>query len=155
MKCRYLFWNVGLCLFFIVMIVTVCGTLGPVAGLQNFPVYTMAALAQSGPFQRLDAIYTGVWMMGLFLTTALDLYLISLCVSFLWGKIAGRVAILAGAVLLAVGCNTFLASGEAVATVFGIQIVLPATMVTGVLLPIVILLAVKHKDKTAQKKEAR
>lgn len=155
LKCRYLFWNVGLCLFFIVMIVTVCGTLGPVAGLQNFPVYTMAALAQSGPFQRLDAIYTGVWVMGLFLTTALDLYLISLCISFLWGKIAGRVAILAGAVLLVVGCNTFLASGEVVAAVFGIQTILPATMITGVLLPIIILLAVRHKDKTTQKKEVR
>ncbi len=154
-KLRYLFWNVGLCLFFIVMIVTVCGTLGPVAGLQNFPVYTMAALAQSGPFQRLDAIYTGVWMMGLFLTTALDLYLVSLCVSFLWGKMAGRIAILAGAVLLAVCCNTFLASGEAVASVFGMGIVLPATLVTGILVPAVVLWAVKRKDQRLGKKEVK
>lgn len=155
LKLRYLLWNVGLCLFFIVMIVTVCGTIGPVAGFQNFPVYTMAALAQSGPFQRLDAIYTGVWMMGLFLTTALDLYLLSLCVSHLWGKKAGRAAILAGGVLLSVACNTFLSSGDGVASVFRLETVLAATLLTGVVIPLVILLAIKRKDKSMKGREVQ
>lgn len=146
-RLKYLLWNVGLTLFFIVLIVTVCGTLGPMAGIKAFPVYTMSSLAQSGPFQRLDAVYIGIWMMGLFLTLALDLYLVCVCISHVFGKTAGRISILAGALALVVSTNTIFQTEAVQLSVFRLEFILIATLLTGLVIPCVILAAVRRKGK--------
>ena len=150
LRIQYLLWNVGLCLFFIVMLVTVCGALGPMAQLETAPVHTAAALAQSGPFQRLDAIYIGIWMMGLFLILSLDLYLVSVCVSRIWGKAAGRVSILVGAMLLLVASNTILLTAQMQQALFRLEIVLSATLGVGMVLPLVVYGAAKIKQKQGE-----
>ena len=150
LRVQYLLWNVGLCLFFIVMLVTVCGALGPMAQLETAPMHTAAALAQSGPFQRLDAIYIGIWMMGLFLILSLDLYLVSICVSRIFGKAAGRVSILVGAVLLLVASNTVLLTAQMQQSLFRLEVVLSATLGVGIVLPLVVYGAAKIKQKQGE-----
>ena len=145
LRLKYVLWNGGLALFFIVMIVTVCGALGPMAGLESFPMYTMASLAQSGPFQRLDAVYVAVWMMGLFLTLALDLYLVSVCAGRLFGKKAEKPAIPVCGVVLAV--FPLLMTVEIREAAFSLAVLLMATLAIGVVFPMILLGLSKRKER--------
>lgn len=151
MRFKYLIWNVSLSLFFIVMLLVVCGSLGPMASLGIFPVYTAAALAQAGPFQRLDAVYIGIWMMGLFLTLSLDLYLISFSIQKVFGKKAGKICMLSGAVLLVFASNAILLTTEMQRMLFRVEVILPFTVLAGILLPGIVLIAANRKEARNQR----
>lgn len=49
--------------------------MGNFAGTQLFPFHTLASLAGFSMFDRLDAIFTGVWILGAFIKAALLIYL--------------------------------------------------------------------------------
>ncbi len=151
LKLRYVLWNVSIGLFFIIMIVTVCGTLGPLAGMETFPVYTMTSLAQSGPFQRLDAVYTGVWLLGLFLTVALNLYLVCVCLTRIAGKTAGRLSVPVSGILLAVIVPLVLINPQVQEQVFRLEAILPMTAVVGVAVPIVAVWTARRREKRNEK----
>lgn len=49
------------------------GTLGDFAEAQSFPIYSMSQISGVGILQRLDSIHTSIWIVALFLKTALFL----------------------------------------------------------------------------------
>ena len=96
-------WMAGTVLFVGITILLTAGCLGRYAYTQNFPVYVLASLTQVRSLQRLDAVFTGVWMMGLVVKLAWDLYACRVCFWALWrgNKARSRWALwaTAGAVL--------------------------------------------------------
>lgn len=72
-------WMLGTAAFITVMILLITGCLGRYAYTQNFPVYVLASLTEVRSLQRLDAVFTGVWMMGLIVKLSFDLYACRVC----------------------------------------------------------------------------
>lgn len=74
-------WAGGTAVFVGVLLFLVVGCLGRYAYTQNFPVYALASITQVRSMQRLDAVFTGVWMMGLVIKLAFDIYCCRVCLS--------------------------------------------------------------------------
>lgn len=74
-------WAGGTAVFVCLLLFLVVGCLGRYAYTQNFPVYALASITQVRSMQRLDAIFTGVWMMGLVIKLAFDMYCCRICFS--------------------------------------------------------------------------
>lgn len=74
-------YGVGALILFLII-----GTLGNYANLQLFPFYSAATLAELGTFQRMDSVFICIWLIGLFLKLAIDLYCIAHCVNQLSPK---------------------------------------------------------------------
>lgn len=74
-------WAGGTAVFVGILLLLVVGCLGRYAYTQNFPVYVLASITQVRSMQRLDAVFTGVWMMGLVIKLAFDIYCCRVCVS--------------------------------------------------------------------------
>ena len=72
-------WLIGVGAFVSLTILLIAGCLGRYAYTQNFPVYVLASLTEVRSLQRLDAVFTGVWMMGLIIKLAIDLYACRVC----------------------------------------------------------------------------
>ena len=72
-------WLLGTALFMGCLIFLLAGCLGRYAYTQNFPVYVLASLSEVRSLQRLDAVFTGIWMMGLVIKLAFDLYACRVC----------------------------------------------------------------------------
>lgn len=72
-------WIIGTTAFLSLTILLIAGCLGRYAYTQNFPVYVLASLTEVRSLQRLDAVFTGVWMMGLVIKLAMDLYACRVC----------------------------------------------------------------------------
>lgn len=76
-------WAGGTAVFVCLLLFLVVGCLGRYAYTQNFPVYALASITQVRSMQRLDAVFTGVWMMGLVVKLAFDMYCCRLCAAAL------------------------------------------------------------------------
>lgn len=82
-KLGFLSWAAGTAAFVTATILMIVGCLGRYAYTQNFPVYVLASLTEVRSLQRLDAVFTGVWLMGLIIKLACDLYACRVCFSAL------------------------------------------------------------------------
>ena len=79
-------WMAGTAAFVSGAILLIVGCLGRYAYTQNFPVYVLASLTQVTSLQRLDAVFTGIWMMGLIIQLACGLCACRVCVKALGAK---------------------------------------------------------------------
>ena len=107
-KLGFFGWMAGTSLFVGVTVLLIVGCLGRYAYTQNFPVYVLASITEVRSLQRLDAVFTGVWMMGLVIKLACDLYACRVCFSALtkrkepkWAHWATGVAVLVLALAIA------------------------------------------------------
>lgn len=100
-KLGFFWWMLGTAAFVSVTILLTVGCLGRYAYTQNFPVYVLASLTEVESLQRLDAVFTGVWMMGLIIQVACGLYACRVCFWSVTGKKEPRWAVwtAAGAML--------------------------------------------------------
>ena len=71
----YYIWLFSQVLLMAVMFFFACTVMGNYASTQLFPFHTMASLAEFSMFKRLDAIFTGVWIMCAFVKAGLLIYL--------------------------------------------------------------------------------
>lgn len=74
-KKGFFIWLVAQTLLMAVMFFFAMTVMGNYTGTQLFPFHTMASLAEFAMFDRLDAIFTGVWIMCAFIKAALLIYL--------------------------------------------------------------------------------
>lgn len=79
-------WAAGTAGFIGVTVLLIAGCLGRYAYTQNFPVYVLGSLTEVRSLQRLDAVFTGVWIMGLIIKLAVDLYACQVCFACMTGK---------------------------------------------------------------------
>ncbi len=92
-KLGFFWWMAGTAAFVGLTILLTAGCLGRYAYTQNFPVYVLASLTEVQSLQRLDAVFTGVWMMGLVIKLACDLYACRVCFWSITGKKEPRWAV--------------------------------------------------------------
>lgn len=153
-KLGFVLWNVGVYVFITVLLLVIVGAAGDYLKNQLFPVYAASALAEAGPFQRLDAIYLGIWMMGLFVKIAFDLFLISVCITKIWSEKAGKVSILVGGVLIAVVAQVTAYSRALQNFVYGLWFLGAFTLSVAFVIPLLLLLTdvVKNGRKTQSTK---
>lgn len=74
-KKGFFFWLIAQTLIMALMFFFAAAVMGNYAGTQLFPFHTMASLAEFAMFDRLDAIFTGVWIMCAFIKAALLIWL--------------------------------------------------------------------------------
>ena len=143
-------WAGGTSLFVGVLIFLIAGCLGQYAYTQNFPVYALTSISEIASMQRLDAVFTGVWMMGLIVQTACGLYACRVCASSLVkGDCPPWVVIPGGVVMVTLGVG--IASSYLMQTVFmDTRLWLILTGVVSLLLPLILLAGESLRRKGAK-----
>lgn len=130
-------WAGGTALFVGLLLLLMAGCLGPYAYTQNFPVFTLASLTETSSMQRLDAVFTGVWMMGLVIQAASGLYCCRVCAASLGKPRPGAAVAVSGGAMLLLGVGT--ASSLALQTVLmDARLWLALTLLAGALLPLLL-----------------
>ncbi len=82
----YYIWLFSQVALMAVMFFFACTVMGNFASTQLFPFHTMASLAEFSMFTRLDAIFTGVWIMCAFIKAGLLVFLQAEILSTYFGK---------------------------------------------------------------------
>ena len=85
-KKGFFIWLISQTFLMAVMFFFACTVMGNFASTQLFPFHTMASLAEFSMFTRLDAIFTGVWIMCAFIKAGLLIYLQTEILSTYFGK---------------------------------------------------------------------
>lgn len=102
-KRGFLGWAAGTAVFVGVLLLLMAGCLGPYAATQNFPVFSLSSMTEVRSMQRLDAVFVGIWMMGLVIKLACSLYACRVCFASLCGKRLPKTAVFgSGAAMLAI-----------------------------------------------------
>ncbi|MCC8016269.1 MAG: GerAB/ArcD/ProY family transporter [Clostridiales bacterium] len=65
----------------IALIIFTIGVLGDTATLSAYPVFEVSQIAKYGEGERLDAVFTAVWIFAIFIKTTLYLYAAVYCLS--------------------------------------------------------------------------
>lgn len=148
-------WIAGTALFLSFTILLLAGCLGRYAYTQNFPVYVLASLTEVRSLQRLDAVFTGVWIMALIIKLAFDLYACRVCFASISGKREHKwpVWAVAGAMLLLALLGA--GNGTVQKLLLDPELLALCAVVSGALLPLIVLcagLAQGKKQESAQGK---
>lgn len=139
--CTAVYGSTALVIFLVV------GVLGDYLPTQPFPVYSATSVAQIGIFQRMDAVFLGVWTAGIFIKCALFLYLVSLCAKKIWGEKAARISILVTGAAVLLMTYGITASNAVMGVLFNNNILLAFTLLTAVVVPFIVLVAGRKRRK--------
>lgn len=100
-RAGFLGWAGGAAAFVGILLLLLAGCLGPYGAAQNFPVFSLSSMTEIRSMQRLDAVFVGIWIMGLTVRLSCGLYACRVCFSSLWGKRFPRGAVIgSGAAML-------------------------------------------------------
>ena len=146
----YYIWLFSQVLLMAVMFFFACTVMGNYASTQLFPFHTMASLAEFSMFKRLDAIFTGVWIMCAFVKAGLLIYLQSEILTTYFGKFK------TSQYLIAIGLVTIIANlfiSQQVERFMVIDNSIIKVIFTGVAVAIIPLLMLFFKRKEIQKCE--
>lgn len=76
-----------------VITVLIIAVLGEYTFTQTFPVYTITAVASLGVTRRLDGIFMGIWLVGMFVKVSLFGCLFAMCVNKFFGKKKAKISV--------------------------------------------------------------
>ena len=140
-------WNLILYLFMAVGLFVLVTSMGNYVNTQLFPFFSLASISGIRPFQRMDAIFIGVWISGLFLKIATDLYLVGQCCQKVFGERTRKISTISGAVVIAVGTIFISSNRQWYQHLFSLKLSLPLTITAALALPAVLLVAdlIKHR----------
>lgn len=139
-------WNAGIYALVATVVFLMVGSMGDFLKTQLFPVYAAASIAKIGTLEHLDALYLGIWTMGIFIKLSLFLMLSGECAKKVVGEKVGRLFVLAfGAAVMLLGI--FLNKNAVSSGFFSSPSLLSAMLVTGILIPIACIILKKFKMK--------
>ncbi|MCI9575234.1 MAG: GerAB/ArcD/ProY family transporter [Clostridiales bacterium] len=146
-KLGFVWWNFVIYGFMSLALFILASTLGNYGNTQLFPFYSLASVAGVGPFQRMDVIFIGVWISGIFLKIAMDLYLISRCFTQMFNQKVGKISIVCSAVVISAAAMLVVSMRWLYQLVFSLKLILPLTGVAAFLVPGILLLTdlIKHR----------
>lgn len=147
-KKGFFFWLIAQTLIMAIMVFFAMTVMGNYAGTQLFPFHTLASLAEFAMFDRLDAIFTGVWIMCAFIKAALLIYLQADILKKEFPRLK-KMHILVCIGVLAIISNLIIASGIQRFNIIDNSIIkIILTGITAVLIPLIILIfSRKGSDK--------
>ena len=137
-----LIWNSCIYVVFSLIIILIIGSMGDFTYTQLFPVYTAAGTGKFGSFRHLDAMYLGVWILGIFLKLSLFIVLASEGIKKILGERASKYSVIMFGILLMLPTffpNLFSVLKSSTATTFLFYFVI----LTSVILPIILIILKK------------
>ena len=146
-KKGFVVWNAATYFTICLMLLLMQGALGDYLKTQIFPIYAATSIAEIGMFKRLDALYLGIWTTGLFVQMAAFLLCISLCVTRVLGKKAGKIAIFVCGAVIAVMSVLITNSRNLAVLVYDNRFLFYATLGAGIVIPLLLAIAVGVKKK--------
>lgn len=138
-KLGFTLWSIGVGAFVCLLIFLVVGCLGRYAYTQNFPVYALAAVTEIPSLQRLDAVFIGVWMMGLTVKLSFDLYACRRCFSLFGKQREPKAPTVVLAVLMFLGALLAAQNQGVRHMLMNVPVLLWGTLITGFFLPLLVL----------------
>ena len=137
-KTGFFCWAGGTFLFIGVLLLLLAGCLGPYAATQNFPVFVLSSLTEIRSMQRMDAVFVGVWMTGMIIKLACDLYACRVCFSSLAGKRCPKTALSLASIAVFALALWATASPEAQKILLDTGLLFGVTVVIGGVFPLVL-----------------
>lgn len=129
------------------------GVMGGFTDTQLFPMHTLASIAQFSLFERLDSIFTGVWILCAFLKIAFLIYLMISVLKKEFGNKNPVYFLLPTGVFLT-AANLYTAkSVDRFMTLDNSLVKLIITLTSSFALPLIILLLTKKKEKKKCEKQ--
>lgn len=146
----YLIWLLSQTALMGVLFFFAGGVMGNFASTQLFPFHTLASLSEFLMFDRLDAIFTSVWILGAFIKVGLLMYLQADILSAEFPEISRRIFIVAIG-FITIFLNLFL-SGEIqrFSYIDSSKIKIVLTLISAFSIPLIVLLG-KRGDKKCVK----
>lgn len=150
-KLGFAAWAGGTSLFVSVLLLLLAGCLGPYAATQNFPVYALSAITEVRSMQRLDAVFVGVWLMGLIIKLACDIYACRVCSVSIFGRPLPRftVCTVGAAVLLLAFLTAEVRPVQKI--LLNTDLLFFCTVIIGALVPSVVLGCITIKERGHRK----
>lgn len=137
----FAFWLLGVVAFICILLFFIVSCLGEYGYFQLFPAYTLASVAEIIGIQRFDALFIGICMMTLVIRIACGLFAISECVSRVSKPRTRTVALCILTAFTAVAALWISGNATRMQAIFRTEIMLPFTVLTAVILPVVVWLA--------------
>ena len=127
-----------------ILTVFMVSVLGEYLYTQTFPVYTLTAVASLGVTRRLDGIFMGVWLVGMFVRISLLLRLFSMCTEKFYGEKKAKISIiLCGGTVFVV--SALLSHNNTLSqNLFHPYCLLVLTLLTAVVLPLTVIFLIKQ-----------
>ena len=149
-KKGFFIWLVSQTLLMAVMFFFACTVMGNFSSTQLFPFHTLASLAEFAMFNRLDAIFTSVWIMCAFIKAGLLIYLQADLFTTYFGKFKRTTYIIAIGILTIIA-NLFI-SGEIrwFNLIYNSVIKIILTIITVVLIPVFMLVFFRKGKKKCE-----
>ncbi len=145
----FVWWNLGVTAAFVVYLLLLAFCLGEYGAAMSYPVYTLLQLFSYGPFARLDAVFTGGWVMVMILKIGLDQLIFFRCLRVWFPAVRCRWAVLG--VILTYGAAWLLYQNPVWHNQVGsTSFFLPVTVVALTGLPLVLVAVARWKERSRQ-----
>ncbi|MCC8022435.1 MAG: GerAB/ArcD/ProY family transporter, partial [Clostridiales bacterium] len=105
----YALWVFGTVGFNFIVYFFAIASMGEYLQTQAFPIFAYSQLADLGPIERLDSLHTSIWLIAVFLKTALLLVCADKCLKFLLPR-TNRAAVSAGSAGITLAISLFIAN---------------------------------------------
>lgn len=133
-------WNTAVYVTIAILITVIVGSLGDYLKTQSFPIYTATCIAEIGILQKLDVLYLGFWIMGLFVKMSLFIYLTAACMRRILGEKASKVSIFISGIIIAVLSYFISGHKEFIALVYNLRAIMVFTLITAIIIPLTLLI---------------
>ena len=133
-------WNIAVYVTIAILITVIVGSLGDYLKIQSFPIYTATCIAEMGILKKLDALYLGVWITGLFVKMSLFIYLISACIKRVLGQKAAKISIFISGIIIALLSFFISRSIELILLVYSLRVIMILTLITAIIIPLILLI---------------
>lgn len=144
-------WNISVYALIAAVVVLMVGAMGDFIQTQLFPVYTAASIARIGSLEHLDALYLGIWTMGIFIKLSLFLMLSGECVKKLIGEKGRKISVITFGLFIALS-GYFTNKNNIISGIFSTDFLLWSMLTTGVIIPIICIILRKIKLKRRETK---
>lgn len=132
-------WNIAVYATVSILIAVIVGSLGDYLKTQSFPVYTATCIAEMGILKKLDALYLGIWITGLFIKVSLFIYLLAACIQRIFGEKASKISIFISGIIIA-SLSYFISKyKEIIGIVYNLKVIMIFTLITAVVIPLILL----------------
>lgn len=150
-KKTFLSWNLSTCFLTIFTVTLAVGALGNFLETQDFPIYWSTKVAELGVLKRLDAIYIGVFVSGIFMLISFFFYLFKFVCSNFYMKITRKIVFILGALFVLL-LGIILSSSENFNYfLYNTYVLIALNILTSFLLPLIYFLKELYKSKKGAK----
>ena len=147
----YYIWLFSQVLLMAIMFFFACTVMGNFASTQLFPFHTMASLAEFSMFSRLDAIFTGVWIICAFIKAGLLIFLQAEILTIYFGRFK-RIHYLVAIGLITIIVNLLISQQvESFMVIDNSIIKIVFTGITVLFIPLLVLLFARKETKRCER----